>query len=280
MIVHTVQGIGDIFWCYQKLAPYVDSLDLRILCVSNNEVQHRAKAFCEMLPKVASVKYVCGPPSRYGTVSRSRYDLLEVLSLGAVMPVDYAVNAPLEQGIPLRQVDPGMAIEEYVSLRGVPDEAPPQDDYLCLFVAGAKTGDQYSAVRWALAAARLARRLGTDTVRIIGAGWDLRQQEELPPHLNTFNVHSHIGAALPETIDIIRRSRFFFGYQSGLNVLADNYDVPQLMVYYNKLRLMQYTWPKPANVRTRFHAMTFGESPQDVIEALPQSLFERMGVTT
>jgi hypothetical protein len=279
--IDTVQGIGDLFWCYQKLAPYFDRIHLRILCERNDEVQHRARPFCRMLPKVGSIDYVLVKPGVYGKVSSGTFPMGDVIrKAGLAGSQPYAVNAPLERGVHLRDIDPGLVVLDRVELHGVPKDPPPREDFLCLFVAGAKTGDQWSAVRWAMAAAQLAKRLGTGTVRLIGANWDKRQQAEIPPHLRPLTVHNHIGAtSVAEAVDIIRRSRFLFGYQSGLNVLAENYDVPQLMVYFNRLAPMRYTWVKPASIRTTFHAMTFGEAPAEVIAGLPSSLFEPAEVT-
>jgi hypothetical protein len=279
--IDTVQGIGDIFWTYQKLAPYFDRIHLRILHIANDQVQKRAAAFCRMLPKVGDVKYVMAKPQEYTKLATGTFPIADVIrragTVGRAQP--YAVNAPLERGIHLRDIDPGMLVLDRVDLHGQTPDDPPREPYLCLYVAGSKVDNLWSPVRWAMAATRLCARLGVTQVRMIGAGWDADAQAAILPHLVPLQVESHVGAGMSETLDIIRRAAFFFGYQSGLNVLAENYDTPQLMVYFDRLSRMQYTWVKPASIRTRFHAMLFGDAPSARIDALPDTLFPPAEVT-
>ena len=187
-------------------------------------------------------------------------------------PVEYAVNAPLESGKNLRDIDPGALVEEFVDLKGVPAEPIERGDYLCVFVAGAKNGQVWPWSFWIPAIKRLARRLDTKRIALIGAEWDKQVQDPIAADLKRigFEVRNHVGSVgLPGTIDIIRRARFFLGYQSGLNVLAENYDVDQGMFYFPKLRAMMYTWCKPQNIKTKFHAMTFDDDANAFIDALP-----------
>lgn len=270
IVVNTVQGIGDIFWVYQKLAPYFDDLFLNVFCVDpNNVVQRRSEAFCKMLPKVRRVLFRKVRTEDYHKLARGRFSIAAVLRSSG--PVNYAVNAPLESGINLRDIDPDSRLEEFVDL-GLPGVVD-QEDYLCLFVAGLKSVNVWRAERWARLAEKLALRLDTNEIRLIGADWDRSVQEEVAAHLTQHRVTSHIGSGLAETIDIIRRSRYFLGYQSGLNVLADNYDVQQLMIYFDKLAPMLYTWCKPANVKTIFHATTFSSCVDATIDELPLPMY-------
>lgn len=268
--VRTVQGIGDLFWVYQKLAPHFDTINLDILCIGTSPVQQRAQAFCAMLPKVRHVAYRVVRPTEYQRVAQTTFALADVIR-AAPGAVDYAVNAPLERGRALRELDDGAAIEEFVDLRGVPTAAPPREDYLCVFVAGAKAATVWQPAQWAPVIERLAGRMGTRRIVLVGAAWDIPVQDLIQSMLQRrrYVVTSQVASLdLAGTLDVIRRARFFLGYQSGLNVLADNYDVPQLMLYFPPLRPMLYTWAKPANVGTRFHAMTFADNPAPVVDAL------------
>ncbi len=263
--INTVQGIGDIFWVYQKLAPHFDTINMNVLCVDTGPVQLRAQAFCRMLPKVGTVNYVKVPGEAYHKVAQTTYRL--PIANGRV--VDYAVNAPLEIGINLRDIDPGAAIEEFVDM-GLPATVE-RGDYLCAFVAGAKGPTLWPPEQWGLAIRKLMVPLDVKRVVLIGAEWDRAVQNEVYAYLRRKGIEctNKVGLGLADSIDVIRRARFLFGFQSGLNVIAENYDVEQLMVYFAKLRAMQYTWCKPASVRTRFHAMTFDDNVDEAIAALP-----------
>ena len=268
--INTVQGIGDIFWCYQKLAPYFDTINLRILCVDNGPIQQRAKEFCTMLPKVGTVEYACVPHQVYNKLAAGSYSLAHVLQANGTR-VDYAVNAPLEKGVRLRDIDAGSNLEEFVDL-GLPVHVP-REDFLCLFVAGSKNSRVWKPEQWVSAAVKLSARIGNQAIALIGANWDKNIQAHISMALRRqgFTVANYVGQlGLADSVDVIRRARFFLGYQSGLNVIADNYDVPQLMVYFQHLEPMMYTWPKPANVGTRFHAGTFAQ-PDGLVDSVPSA---------
>lgn len=261
--INTVQGIGDIFWCYQKLAPYFDVININVLYLEATAVQLRAKAFCHMLPKVGTVGYVKVPAPEYKRITKSRFALPD----GSVPIVDYAVNAPLEHGVNLRELDHDTRIEEFVDL-GLPTSVD-QDDYLCVFVSGTQNHLCWKPPTWLAAIRQLAARLDLKRIALIGAEWDIIIQSVMQAELSEFEVRNYTGILdIADSVDIIRRARYFVGFQSGLNVIAENYDVPQLMLYYKHLEPMLYTWCKPQNTRTKFTAATFDDNFSKVLSDL------------
>lgn len=285
IIVNTVQGIGDIFWVYQKLSPYFDKISLNILCTRFDIVQQRSKSFAKLLPKVDSVSFTKVSSEAYDEVAKSNCKLDEVLSaydsfingeictakhreLGSLLignehaTINYAVNSPLERGIHLDKIDPDKLIEESVKLVGIPLHVK-TEDYLCVFVAGAKNDKLWTPKTWVKMIDGLMPKLGLTRIVLVGAEWDVPVQSEIYEMLkDRYEVLNYVNEFdLPDTIDVIRRSRFFLAYQSGLSIIADNYDVPQLMIYFEHLAPMKYTWCKPANDTNKiFQAATFDES--------------------
>lgn len=261
--INTVQGIGDIFWCYQKLSPHFDRINVNVLCLSQSAVQHRARPFLRMLPKVGAVQYVEVPGPRYKAVASMWPNLADVLREGGT--VDYAVNHPLEQGVNLREIDPGAAVADFVDLGLAPTVE--RGGYLCVFVAGSRNSQNWTPAQWVVAIRRLCARLGTDHVKLIGAGWDVLIQAEVERGLAGLRVENHVDRlTLADSLEMIRGARLFFGFQSGLHVIADNYGVPQLMVYYEMLARMLWTWCKPEHVGTVYQAATFKSSPEAVAD--------------
>jgi len=61
----------------------------------------------------------------------------------------------------------------------------------------------------------------------------------------------------------------FVGYQSGLNVLADNLGTRQLMLYFPSLKPMGDTWVHPDRRATHFRWGYFDEEPDAVAERFP-----------
>jgi hypothetical protein len=265
--INTVQGIGDIFWVYQKLAPYFDTINLNILCVDTGIIQTRARAFCKMLPKVGAVTYQKVDGRTYNRVAQTRFAMSDVLHR-APGPLDYAVNSPLETGVNLRDVDPEYPIEEFVDM-GLPATVE-RGDYLCVFVSGTnRTPSVWTPAQWGVAIRQVAFAMTPTPSRIIfvGAAWDQQIATEVATRLPDFlTVTGFVGGlSLEGSMEIIRGSRLFLGYQSGLNVIAENYNVKQLMVYFDKLLLMRNTWCKPESIRTRFWAITFATEPRSIV---------------
>lgn len=270
--LNTMQGIGDLFWVYQKVAPYVDRITFNILCTNPDSIiQQRSRKFGMMLPKVDRVMFTKVRAIEYNRVADGMYRINTITHAQEGGVVDYACNAPLERGVRLEQIDPAAEVQWTVPLVGVPNETP-SDDYLCVFVAGGKVASTWCPREWIAPIDRLAQRLNVTKVTLIGASWDVQVQAEVETHLRLRHytvVNRTGGAALAATVGLIRRAKYFIGYQSGLNVLAENYNVRQFMVYFNKLRAMQSTWVKPDGIGTRFHSCCFGDDAIAAIDAVP-----------
>ena len=180
--------------------------------------------------------------------------------------INYAVNSPLERGIHLNKIDPYRTIEEFVQLKGIPKHVE-IEDYLCVFVAGAKNDKLWTPKTWVKLIDGLMPRLNLTKIVLVGAEWDVPVQTEIFELLkDRYEVLNYVNEFdLLDSIDVIRRSQFFLAYQSGLSIIADNYDVRQLMVYFEELAPMKYTWCKQKNFDNGiFQAVTFDE-PVDYI---------------
>ena len=265
--INTVQGIGDLFWVYQKLAPYFDVINMNVMCLDSvglTPLQTRAKEFCGMLPKIGEVKFKLVSSGSYQHFVRNRFGLPVVNGIPHNV-CDYAVNAPLEMGINLRDIDPGSQLDEFVDL-GLPTSVA-KDDSLCVFATMADGAyGRWNVAQWLHAITLAARKYDTKRIDLIGADWDRGTQNKIAAGLRGYRITDYVGKlALADSISVIRKSRFFLGFQSGLNVIAENYDVPQLMVYYKKLEPMMFTWCKPASIGTTFNAMTFDDDVESVL---------------
>lgn len=289
LTVNTVQGIGDIFWVYQKLAPYFDKINFNILCIKFDMVQQRSKGLVKMLPKVGYVSFTAVTSTAYSELAKSNTPIWEVLDayeswingeipliqtelssllIGDVPTVNYAVNAPLERGIRIDKIDPGSKLDEFVDL-GLPPHVI-TEDYLCVFVAGAKNDDLWKPEVWVTLIDGIMERLSLKKIVLVGAEWDVPVQDEIQKLLDDhYEVTNFVNEFdLSDTLDVIRRSRFFLAYQSGLSIIADNYDVPQLMIYFKHLTPMMYSWCKQKNRDTIFQAATFADPVKNILASL------------
>ena len=261
LTITTVQGIGDLFWCYQKLSPLYPGIHFNVLTIDNGcKIQTRASEFLTLLPKHRATKFTQVDLDTYNRVTAIKPTLPD--PHGRIW-FEYAVNAWLESGVSLYEIDQA-PVEQRVELIGVREPAR-QVESICVFVAGHKGMDLpvWKPHQWADACELMAKHFGADGFDFIGADWDHPQAQEVIECLRqrgwpSENLCGRMGIA--ESLYYMRSSKAFLGFQSGLGILAENYDVPQLMVYFDHLEAMMHTWKKPGS--TSFHATTFGRFGQ------------------
>lgn len=271
--IQTAQGIGDNLWCYQKLSPYYDKIRFEMFCIDNGtpmEIQMRSAEFLTMLPKYGGHEFIMEPPPWTKHMS--------IIHIKPYLPmhggtVEYLMNDWLISGVRLDEIDPGAAVEWGVQLKGVPQDAPEEVSGVCLYIAGHKDAGsvQWSGADWADVAALAAARANTNTIKMVGAAWDVGPSQEAYDILvaRGYDVKPYVGKAkLAETLAIMRGSTCFVGYQSGLSMLADNYDVPSLEVIFDHTPALPYMWCKPGHARTVYHAMHFNQLDR-VAEKMP-----------
>lgn len=266
--IRTVQGVGDIFWVYQKLAPHFDVIDIEILLTQDNPVSRRALPFVQLLPKVRNVTFA-QVGRQYHEICQCKHGLQLVFDHPGVRH-NYAINAWLEAGTRLEAIEPHLAVQWGVQFDGV-SETPPSRDFTAVYVSGNKHDTSWSVERW------LDFLVGLDGIDdrmsgplvLLGAPYDAQPLHELGDLLKSRagrSVHYRISTDPIEAIEMLRNARLFVGYQSGLNVIADNYDTPQVMLYFPYLKAMMNSWCKPGHVESGlFRAFTFDQSNESIL---------------
>lgn len=265
------QGLGDIFWVYQKFSPHVNDIHFKIATISDNKIQKRSEGWVELFPKVKSVTCEKVSPYSYKQIATGHYYMEEVLHKNS-KDVTYGCNRWLEEGVRLENVD-DYKVEWDIPLPST--KVPiPYDQYITLYVSGStkhidpKKNNAWGVDDWLEMVDLFYDKYSLDLpVVIIGAKFDKEVIEELSERLNVENT-SFVQAEPAQVIYILQQSEFFLGYQSGLGIIADNLDTPQLMMYFDFLEPMQYTWCKNRNIQTKFFADTFNSTPKEVIENL------------
>lgn len=274
-IVNTVQGIGDIFWVYQKISPFFDQIHLRILITDElDPVQRRSLPFCQMLPKVASIKFERTSSYIYTEIAKGKFNLQEILDRG-FQQFFYACNKHLEEGVRIEDIDPSLPLERFVDLKLSPPGYNVKEPYLCAYVSGNKWEKSWNDKVWAENIRLTADKIGVKNIRLTGAEYDAPTQSKICGILGELGyvcVATAGKLSLSDSIHLIRGAKFFLGYQSGLNILADNYDVPQGMVYFDFLRPMMNTWIKPNTFGKTHFAQCFGDNFRTILDQIPGDL--------
>src|SRR5262249_13934161 len=123
--LNVCQGVGDIFWVYQKFAPHVDVINFNIACLpdldrdDNKTVSLRATSFLKLLPQVEAVDFIIIPSEQYDRLANGYHSMIPLMAAmkeGSPGPFNYACNRPLEDGIRIEDIDP-FEMQETVPMR-------------------------------------------------------------------------------------------------------------------------------------------------------------------
>lgn len=261
--VLTPQGVGDIFWVYQKLSPYFDKINIIIATTSRWEGMQRAIPFAKTLPKVNDVSFKLITRKEYKDIMRKKYmkNLIHENEIKKESPllasngrtynyVKYSVNRWLESGIRIDEID-YFKIEETVDILCEPIEIPDQE-YIILYISGGTTKKgRWKPNRYAHLIKNTYERYNVNyPIVLLGATYDKKNLMAAGNKLKEFGyeVHTAINHKFENANYIIKNSSYFIGYQSGLNIIADNFDIPQTMMYFNHLGRVMRSWPKKRNL--------------------------------
>jgi hypothetical protein len=277
--LQVAQGLGDIFWVYQKFAPYFDVINFEICQISAHPVQNRSLSWMSIFPKLGSAKPVIVSAAKYGRLAKSYSRLQDVLDAWTESPsnsLEYCCNRWLEEGDHLAEIDPGAQLEVSVPLLIDRTTPLPFPEYLLLYISGSTTDPSLQDKRYQVWPIEnylqlirgIRERTGKDLpVCMIGADFDRKIMDKTSTLLRKSGIDCRVicGEAPHRVLHLLKQASLFVGYQSGLNIVADNLDVPQLMLYFNYLAPMKYTWCKRENEGRLFLAETFSMSPDQIL---------------
>lgn len=268
-------GVGDIFWTYQKLAPHFDEIHYQVACTEINKIQQRSKTWLELFPKVKSSKFVVVDGETYYRVVSGYFSLRRLMQRWAdgESLIEYGCNHWLEDGTRLDEIDRGYGLDWDVPLLSQEFKLP-YKDYLVLYASGSAKArpEVWRPEQWIECVKAFCDKAGKLPVVVIGAKYDQDVTEKLHKELEDHNFYAKmlIDQKPAKVVYLLQQCKFFFGYQSGLNIVADNFDVPQLMLYYPHLSDMQKSWAKKKNLVNGIHnTAIFTEKPTEIAERLP-----------
>lgn len=278
--IDTIQGLGDFFWAYQKLAPHFDVIDVNILVFNFTLVQVRTIDWLPLFPKVARCSAKQVTKQEYLDLFNAKMDLQPLLDKYAagVKSHKYVVNKWLEHGTRIEEID-NLGVESPVYLKSSDIELP-FSEYMILYVSG---DTRYSRIpcwsidQWLTFLTELYKKYKIATPIVIpGAAFDADVISELSERIeNELNVPTclFVGQKPEHVVHLIKNAKCLFGYQSGLHVLADNFDVPTLKINFDYLEPMIYSWCKKENIGKTFYADVFKTPPTQVVAKFDFSHF-------
>lgn len=268
--IYTAQGIGDIFWVYQKLYNYFDFINFKILAIANDAVQHRAISFVSQWHKVKSVEYVYVSEARYHNELKVFKKMNDIVN---TQNQYYCINNWLESGVRIEEID------SYEVAQNIPmptlDPVFEFSKYNLFYCSGAvnKSLDWlWDDNKWFELISLYYEKTNSQLPLVfIGAEYDkdmLFNIREKFVQKFGYKTNVLIQHHQEYVLGVIKHAEFFINFQSGLSVLADNLNTKQLMIYFPFLEKMLYTWCKKEHIKTKFQANLFSSSPKDIIQNL------------
>ncbi len=277
------QGLGDVIWVYRKFAKYFKRIDLRVIMTARSAVQMRSFEWLRLLPKIGSISPLVVPEREYNERISKKRSVVDVVKewRETSEPQDYSCNAWLDAGTKLDDICAGDV--EWDAAFQVDDPSVSGGDHIAIAVSGStgKIPGTWSADQWKDFIDLAYERLGIDSrIVMLGAEFDRAVVEELAGKLSGgYRVSLVVGERPEKAINAIRTSRYFIGYQSGLNIVADMYRIPQTIVYFNSLRSMADSWVNPKN-RHLFHFGCFEDGPECIAHSIPERFCHPREVAT
>jgi hypothetical protein len=280
--VTTAQGLGDIYWAYQKLAPYFSQINFNIASFEGDtyKTATRAVDWMKCFPKVNQIQIKKIAVAQADALFHQYARIMDALeAYQRQEEVFYVQGQWLAEGVRLENIDPGSKIEWDFELLHE-SYSLPFSEYTILYVSGAgETAPVLKADHhqlWELykyveLLEGIYRKYDKNwPVVILGAYWDKLVEEPLKKILTErgFNNCSVFEQHPLYVIDMIKNAKLYIGYQGGMSCIADQMGIPQIMLYYPHIAPMIFSWCKPQHIRNTYYGTTFANSPQKIVEEL------------
>ncbi len=281
------EGIGDIIWVYRKCMPYCEKISFIINHVGKegtrqqSEIQHRSDNVAMQLPNVKSVSHQFGFPSWTHNEMHLKDVFAEILPGTKTARIDYICNALLDRGVYLEDIDRDLKVQWDMKLETkiCPEVSEYNGEYIVVYISGdtERGGDRenrWNVDQWVQFLCAAMKKIRKELpVIFIGAKFDedtlINISKLYERARGRKNYKVLIAKEAHELFYILKNCRLFIGYQSGLNILADEFNTKQLILYFTNLRDMKDSWVKPINRKNgKFNYAYFGEPINNILDRM------------
>jgi len=270
----TYPGIGDFSWCYSKLVNLGRPLEVvyRVPARVKNPggaVHHRLKPLLSLLPLVKSERHEALPPSLLDG------DAPTIQELHSVSRTHFAINAHLEAGKRIEEYVPELPTSFHYELNRDPKHIREANellkgkrDYLLIYPSAKQNVENWKGwgpKRWAEFVHLYRKKHGPTPVVVTGAAWDSQLANHVTKQIGNDVTNLAGRTILGTTVELIRRSRYFVSFPSGLAVLATVIRSPVYMFYPSHLEPMMFAWADPADIESKRYLASLWQEPEKVL---------------
>ena len=288
LTVGVPEGIGDIIWVYRKVKPYCKTMTIVINHANQKttgliqQIHERSVQTIRSFPGVVDVQHNYGFRNWFKEKMHLKDIFNTIPASSTTAKLDFIANTYLEEGVSLEDIDKDLKVEWNMNL---PVEENPlvkdiAEKYLLLYVCEYtsrpdkdKNLKLWSTKEWAYLADKILKKKKSNMpIVILGADFDSKVAEEVREILKKMgrkDVRLCIGQPPEKLFYTIKNCQYFVGYQSGLNILADELDIKHMIVYFPTLRQMKGSWVKPQNrTNGNFNYAYFDEDLNEVLKRI------------
>ena len=240
-------GIGDISWCYSKLAGLGRGLRFEVC----GDRPHRALPYVRLLPLVKEANYVDKVnPVKWPSKVTAAWSGPKLCHWSLVAPLGIELNTWLEEGHRIEEFMPDVPTVHHYDME-LPPPARDWRRFVAFYCANAKTvraWNGWSPSKWAALGKLLMQRYDIEGIVLLGSTNDsgfshLVVKELLRAKVPTTTTVGML--PIQATLRIIEDSAYLVAFPSGIPILATVMHQPVLMFYPNHLVPLMAAWPAP-----------------------------------
>lgn len=278
----THPGIGDFSWIYSKLVHSPYPLRIRIAEDAKTE---RALPYVKLLKNIEHVEY--GEKQDYFVLKDAwnAYfgDFLDAAERGEDLYI--SANNWLEEGNRLEEFMPDLPTEFHYEIRTTEDDEfiaerylPEGSVYFGIYTSsqgGVNSWNAWSRFEWMDFVKRVRNEYPHVVFVLVGAKWDMDLTDRFSGDLRREGIeHINLCGKTPMgvCVEVLKRLAYFAGFASGMGILSNVLNRPQLMLYPDHLEKLMTSWPCPVSLGFGSHQYSLWARPSRVFHQIKPGL--------
>jgi ADP-heptose:LPS heptosyltransferase len=230
-------GIGDFSWIYSKFYNLGKKMNLMI----SKDEPKRLGPYVELLDLVETATN--DGPSYYDLKAKAKYNFSDIVEDNYFC---IEANSHLERGEKLENWFPELKTNYHYPIKLGQLKLP--FDYIVLYTSSMgmiKNWNGWRVSEWITFIHLIKREFGNLPIVIIGAKWDKLLTDKIVAKARGKIIDYCGQLHICDTLSLIKGSKYFVSFPSGLGILSNVLDVPTTMFYAEQIKNIMGTWSDP-----------------------------------